>query len=74
MHRTCSERHDFRIMMIDGVCRSERNGNGYLCMCGKHLCNAGSRDALHSIALVLTMTLLSAFVCVQDRMAFQGDW
>ena len=40
MHRTCSARMThFKIMMIDGVCRSERTGNGYLCMCGKHLCN-----------------------------------
>ena len=41
MRRTCSARMShFKIMMIDGVCRSERTGNGYLCMCGKHLCNS----------------------------------
>lgn len=41
MRRTCSARlTSFKIMMIDGVCRSERTGNGYLCMCGKHLCNS----------------------------------
>jgi hypothetical protein len=47
MHRTCSHRlNDFKIMMSDGVCRSERQGDGYLCMCGKHLCN--SAEKLHS--------------------------
>ncbi|XP_060591498.1 protein quiver-like [Ruditapes philippinarum] len=41
MHRTCSSKLDaFRIMKIDGICRSERDGRGYLCMCGRHLCNS----------------------------------
>ncbi|KAH9523889.1 hypothetical protein Btru_047331, partial [Bulinus truncatus] len=40
MIRICSEDLDFQLVKIDGVCRTERNGNGYLCMCGKHLCNS----------------------------------
>lgn len=48
MRRTCSARMShFKIMMIDGVCRSERTGNGYLCMCGKHLCNGARKFQSH---------------------------
>ncbi|XP_059143051.1 protein quiver-like [Physella acuta] len=42
MIRQCSADLDFHLTMIDGVCRTERNGNGYLCMCGKHRCNSVS--------------------------------
>ncbi|KAL4228539.1 hypothetical protein ACF0H5_011589 [Mactra antiquata] len=65
MHRTCSHRlKAFKIMMIDGVCRSERTGNGYLCMCGRHLCN--SADIKHhkntNILLSLITTVLITFL------------
>lgn len=41
MHRTCSDRlEDFQINMMDGVCRTESSGTGYLCMCGNNLCNS----------------------------------
>ncbi|XP_060591511.1 protein quiver-like [Ruditapes philippinarum] len=65
MHRTCSDRlNDFRIMMIDGVCRSEREGHGYLCMCGRHLCNSAESDhtarklyiLLSAILMVVSLT------------------
>ncbi|KAK3745878.1 hypothetical protein RRG08_015605 [Elysia crispata] len=39
IYRSCSSDLNFQLTMIDGVCRTERNGNGWLCMCGKHLCN-----------------------------------
>ena len=42
MIRTCSSDLSFDLTMIDGVCRSERSGNGYICMCGKHLCNSAT--------------------------------
>ncbi|XP_021362506.1 protein quiver-like [Mizuhopecten yessoensis] len=54
MERTCSARMDLNIMKIDGVCRTESDGNGYLCMCGKHLCNGTPS---------LNLSLLSAALC-----------
>ncbi|KAI8767246.1 protein quiver, partial [Biomphalaria glabrata] len=60
MIRVCSADLDFHLTMLDGVCRTERNGNGYLCMCGKHLCNSvstphggASLRALMTILLIL---------------------
>ncbi|RUS81328.1 hypothetical protein EGW08_010895 [Elysia chlorotica] len=41
IYRSCSSDLNFQLTMIDGVCRTERNGNGWLCMCGKRLCNGG---------------------------------
>ena len=61
MHRTCSARMThFKIMMIDGVCRSERTGNGYLCMCGKHLCNGTGKykPSAYNFAIVLSALFL----------------
>ncbi|WAR04184.1 QVR-like protein [Mya arenaria] len=59
MHRTCSHRlKRFKIMMIDGVCRSERSGNGDLCMCGKNLCN-DAVSVTPSLTSVLFMTSLA---------------
>ncbi|CAL1542582.1 unnamed protein product [Lymnaea stagnalis] len=62
MIRVCSADLDFHLTMIDGVCRTERNGNGYLCMCGKHLCNSG--PGLHPTLLsrapyVMTLIVLA---------------
>ncbi|XP_045208055.2 protein quiver-like [Mercenaria mercenaria] len=62
MHRTCSNKlNDFKIMMIDGVCRSEREGKGYLCMCGRHLCNSADTGQLAGkfcTALLTTISIL----------------
>ncbi|XP_052805115.1 protein quiver-like isoform X2 [Mya arenaria] len=72
MHRTCSHRlKRFRIMMNDGVCRSEGSGNGDLCMCGKNLCN----DALSvtsSLITVLLMTSLAVLVSSLSHMPSPG--
>ena len=59
MHRTCSARMShFKIMMIDGVCRSERTGNGYLCMCGKHLCNSAGKHKPCSSVYIAVLCLV----------------
>lgn len=62
MERTCSNELNFHITMIDGVCRTERNGNGYLCMCGKHLCNSGWKTARHPHVQYLPVLLTGIFV------------
>lgn len=68
MHRTCSnELRDFKIMMIDGVCRSERMGNGYLCMCGKHLCNSAERGRIGFTSTTLTATLSLIFIYFREH-------
>lgn len=62
MRRTCSARMThFKIMMIDGVCRSERTGNGYLCMCGKHLCNSSTRLQPYSCIYIAVFTVIACF-------------
>jgi hypothetical protein len=60
MIRTCSADVDFHLTMIDGVCRTERNGNGFLCMCGKHLCNSatGQHGARFQRAAILASLFL----------------
>ncbi|KAH3705222.1 protein quiver-like [Dreissena polymorpha] len=60
MHRTCSHRlPDFKIIMINGVCRSERTGNGNLCMCSKNLCNAaGTNYSNRCVLLILLLPVL----------------
>lgn len=63
MIRTCSADLNFHLTLIDGVCRTERNGNGYLCMCGKHLCNAA--QPLAGPVWTLGMLLAAYSVIVQ---------
>ncbi|KAL8561879.1 hypothetical protein ACOMHN_046669 [Nucella lapillus] len=66
MIRTCSAELNFHLTMIDGVCRTERNGNGYLCMCGKHLCNAARPLVGSSWGLAILLAAYS--VIVQRRL------
>ena len=69
MIRTCSDRLNFKLTMIDGVCRTERNGNGYLCMCGKNKCNSAP-SPLRPVTFtpLLTFTLfVVAFTCWVHR-------
>jgi len=65
MHRTCSLRlKQFKIMMIDGVCRSERTGNGQLCMCGRNLCNSAQTVSTQTpITLVISVVVALLSVC-----------
>ncbi|XP_033724613.1 protein quiver-like isoform X1 [Pecten maximus] len=53
LERTCSARMTLNIMKIDGVCRTESDGNGYLCMCGKHLCNGTASPSISLLSAVL---------------------
>ncbi|XP_070174390.1 UPAR/Ly6 domain-containing protein qvr-like [Littorina saxatilis] len=64
--RTCSAELNFHLTMIDGVCRTERNGNGYLCMCGTHLCNTARR--LDGPGWLLAILLAAYSVIVQRRL------
>ena len=58
MHRTCSEELPLNIM-LNSVCKTERNGNGYLCMCEDDLCNGSSNLIGHKlITMVLFLTSL----------------
>ncbi|KAK7492726.1 hypothetical protein BaRGS_00016031, partial [Batillaria attramentaria] len=63
MIRTCSADLNFHLTMIDGVCRTERNGNGFLCMCGKHLCNTAQPTA--GASWLLASSLVSCLVAKQ---------
>jgi len=74
MHRTCSHNlTSFKIMMIDGVCRSERTGNGNLCMCGKNLCNAAHR-ASSSVAIVTGVIALLLVTRALSRVESRYSW
>lgn len=57
LERTCSAKMDMNIMLIDGVCRTESFGNGYLCMCGRNLCNSGFSRLKLTRAHVVSITL-----------------
>ncbi|XP_012944992.1 protein quiver [Aplysia californica] len=69
MIRTCTADLNFHLTMIDGVCRTERNGNGYLCMCGKNMCNmaTGRHVTLWRPPLALTL-LLMCYALVPGRL------
>lgn len=60
MERTCSAKLNIHIMLVDGVCRRESFGNGYLCMCGKHLCNEGNSLNLANTYVFYLFFLISA--------------
>ncbi|XP_041372054.1 protein quiver-like isoform X2 [Gigantopelta aegis] len=64
MQRTCSSDLNFHLTMIDGVCRTERNGNGYLCMCGRNLCNGSTRPSASPRILFL---LLVCYTLISQR-------
>ncbi|XP_014778127.1 protein quiver isoform X2 [Octopus bimaculoides] len=65
MERTCSDDLTIYISLIDRVCRTERNGNGYLCMCGKHLCNAANSPVTESLYIkTIAVTALSLIFMV----------
>lgn len=64
MERTCSDDLTIFINLIDRVCRTERNGNGYLCMCGKRLCNSANHPAISSVILQATLVSLLTVVCL----------
>lgn len=60
LYRTCSTRLPLNIM-LHSVCKTERNGNGYLCMCATDLCNAApalTPSRAQPIIALLTATLL----------------
>ncbi|KAK6182453.1 hypothetical protein SNE40_010143 [Patella caerulea] len=70
IERVCSADINFQLTLIDGVCRTERNNNGYLCMCGKHLCNSTSRVRLSPVVilfLLLCYSLISQRVLPWQR-------
>lgn len=64
MERTCSDDLTIFINLIDRVCRTERNGNGYLCMCGKRLCNSANHPVISSVILQATLVSLLVVVCL----------
>ncbi|KAK3105687.1 hypothetical protein FSP39_003433, partial [Pinctada imbricata] len=55
IERTCSALLEMNIMLVHDVCRTESFGNGYLCMCGRHLCNGGNSNH-KSLVNLLTFT------------------
>ncbi|GFN87958.1 protein quiver [Plakobranchus ocellatus] len=59
MIRTCSSDLNFHLTMIHDVCRTERNGNGKLCMCGKHLCNGATSNTHAEIVRVIVFLGIS---------------
>ena len=62
MQRTCSEKVNMHIP-LNTVCRTERNGNGYLCMCAKDHCNsAPSLGPTGGSVLLLTLLASLPFV------------
>ncbi|KAK3596301.1 hypothetical protein CHS0354_009797 [Potamilus streckersoni] len=66
VHRTCSAKvSGFRLIMASNVCRKERNNNGYLCMCGRNLCNTSS--IIRGPAHILVIKLI--FLCLIKEFA-----
>lgn len=61
MERTCSAKLNIHIMLVDGVCRRESFGNGYLCMCGKQLCNEANNHKLANTHVFYIFFLLSTY-------------
>ena len=58
LHRTCSEELPLNIM-LNSVCKTERNGNGYLCMCEDDLCNGTTNLIGYKLTtMVVLLTLL----------------
>ncbi|KAF6038877.1 hypothetical protein EB796_002813 [Bugula neritina] len=45
--RTCTNELDFKLPLVNNVCQKESDGFGYLCMCGRDLCNRAVTDLQH---------------------------
>ncbi|KAL5010265.1 hypothetical protein ScPMuIL_012570 [Solemya velum] len=62
IQRTCTAEMDIKLMMIDGVCRTESRGNGELCMCGKNLCNSARSQTTNTFPLTLSVPIFHLLI------------
>jgi len=66
MRRTCSENINLNIH-LDHVCRSERTGNGYLCMCEDDMCNHARTLVCSKHWTMIMLSLLLPFIVAQTQ-------
>ena len=66
MRRTCSLEININIH-LDSVCRYEKYGNGYLCMCDSDDCNAAWRPSPTSLTSALAVVATLGVTCLHSR-------
>lgn len=56
--RTCTNELDFKLPLVNNVCQQESDGFGYLCMCGRGLCNKASSLSSTTSCLLMAVVVL----------------
>ena len=71
MERTCSEKVEL-LIPLNQVCRTERNGNGYLCMCAKDFCNGAS--TIYSSGYFYILSIGMTLICLVHKLNTRVFW